>query len=351
MIKEKIDEFVKRADELRDIDKANRRNAGFVDLRNNMPSGINQWMSEIKLFNERYLKTHPLYKDIDSVCFHNKGQYSDYNKMVGLLKALQNDDEIEKESENKLTYQPVVNSLKDMLENDIMQCQVFLENPQDEASGKDLYIAITSQYDNVIKNFGNGLYSYHPEQHFYDSDISVDIIKYNMNILLQKMITYHTINFEDKKNMTSNLSNNKVFIVHGHDNEAVQETARFIEKLGLKAIILHEQPSSGDTIIEKIEHYADVGFAIILYTPCDEGKSIKDDTFNYRARQNVVFEHGYLIGKLSRKRVCALVKNQVETPGDISGVVYISMDNAGAWKYQLIDEMNHVEFNLNKNLI
>lgn len=59
----------------------------------------------------------------------------------------------------------------------------------------------------------------------------------------------------------------------------------------------------------------------------------------YCARQNVVFEHGYLIGRLGRERVCALVKGNVETPGDISGVVYISMDDAGAWKADLAREM------------
>ena len=62
----------------------------------------------------------------------------------------------------------------------------------------------------------------------------------------------------------------------------------------------------------------------------------------YRARQNVVFEHGYLIGKLGRDHVCALVKGNLETPGDISGVVYVSMDSAGAWKMQLGKNMKAI---------
>lgn len=147
------------------------------------------------------------------------------------------------------------------------------------------------------------------------------------------------------------LATDKVFIVHGHDNEAKVDAARFVERLGLEAIILHEQASSGNTIIEKIEHYSNVGFAIVLYTPCDVGHSKTENEAKARARQNVVFEHGYLIGKLSRKRVCALVKGNIEIPGDISGVVYVRMDNSGAWKYTLIDEMNAVGFNLDKNRI
>jgi len=96
---------------------------------------------------------------------------------------------------------------------------------------------------------------------------------------------------------------NSVFIVHGHDGEAKEGTARFIEKLGFKAIILHEQASRSRTIIEKIEKYSNVGFGIILYTPDDLGNvknEAEEGNLNSRARQNVVFEHGYLMGKIGK---------------------------------------------------
>ncbi len=141
----------------------------------------------------------------------------------------------------------------------------------------------------------------------------------------------------------------KVFIVHGHDNEAKQETARFIEKLGLQAIILHEQASKGKTIIEKIEENSNVGFAVILYTPCDEGRAKTQSELHDRARQNVVFEHGYLIGKIGRQNVCALVKGDIEKPNDISGVVYINMDSHGAWKTDLIKEMKESGYAVDAN--
>lgn len=84
----------------------------------------------------------------------------------------------------------------------------------------------------------------------------------------------------------------QVFIVHGHDDLAKTEVARFIEQLGFKSIILHEQASSGKTIIEKIEEYSNVGFGVVLYTPCDEGAKKGSSELRDRARQNVVFEHG-----------------------------------------------------------
>ncbi|SOD17259.1 nucleotide-binding protein [Nitrosomonas ureae] len=134
----------------------------------------------------------------------------------------------------------------------------------------------------------------------------------------------------------------KVFIVHGRDNEAKQEVSRFIGKIGLEAIILHEQASSGMTIIEKIEHYSnDADFVLVLYTPCDKGRGFHESNLppKDRARQNVVFEHGYFMAKLGRENVCALVKGAIETPNDISGVVYVNLDQNGAWKSAVAKEL------------
>lgn len=143
----------------------------------------------------------------------------------------------------------------------------------------------------------------------------------------------------------------KVFVVHGRDDLAKIEVARFLEKLGIEAIILHQQANGGATIIEKFEQYSDVRFAVILYTPCDTGKYKDDKKSNFRARQNVVFEHGYFIGKIGRKNVLALVKDDVEKPSEIAGVVYETMDEKGAWKVRLIKELQNCNFDIDMNKI
>mgnify|MGYP002385129716 FL=1 len=142
----------------------------------------------------------------------------------------------------------------------------------------------------------------------------------------------------------------KAFIVHGHDETTQLKTARFLEKLGFEAIILHEQANSGKTIIEKLEHFTDVGFGIVLYSPDDVGESIaKKDQLRSRARQNVVFEHGLLIGKLGRKKVFPLVKDKnVELPGDISGMVYLS---DASWELQLAKEIRELGYEIDMNKV
>jgi len=143
----------------------------------------------------------------------------------------------------------------------------------------------------------------------------------------------------------------KIFIVHGRDDLAKTETARFIEKLGFEAVILHEQATAGKTIIEKLEEHTNVGFAVVLYTPCDIGGLSGSSAQSPRARQNVVFEHGYLIGKLGRQNVCALVKGNIEIPTDMSGVVYIPLDQHGAWHISLAKELRRSGYNVDMNKI
>lgn len=150
-----------------------------------------------------------------------------------------------------------------------------------------------------------------------------------------------------KNTITTN--NTNVFIVHGRDDLAKTEVARFIEKLGLNAVILHEQDNGGKTIIEKIEEFTNVGYGIVLYTPCDRGSLEGEENLKPRARQNVVFEHGYLIGKLGRNKVSALVKAQVEIPGDLNGLVYTELDKAGGWKLSIARELTREGYSIDLN--
>ena len=143
----------------------------------------------------------------------------------------------------------------------------------------------------------------------------------------------------------------RAFVVHGHDNAAKESVARFLEKLGIKAIILHEQPSGSRSLIEKLEHYSDVGFAIVLLTPDDEGRArASSEDLRPRARQNVILELGYFIGRLKRARVCALHK-EVDIPSDMLGVVYVPLDEAGAWRYAVARELREVGFSIDMNKI
>ncbi len=159
---------------------------------------------------------------------------------------------------------------------------------------------------------------------------------------------------KDSESRTMNPSSNKIFIVHGHDEEMKQTVARTVEKLDLKPIILHEQANGGKTIIEKFEtHSNDVSFAIVLLSPDDKGctvDSFPNDT-KLRARQNVILELGYFIGKLGRDRVFVLHKNSsnFELPSDIMGVLYTPYIEG--WEFKLIKELHICGYEVDANEI
>lgn len=140
---------------------------------------------------------------------------------------------------------------------------------------------------------------------------------------------------------TARASGHRVFLVHGHDDGTLQLVARFLEQLDQDVIVLREQPSKGRTIIEKFEDFADVGFAIVLLTADDRGGTREQpfDQQQARARQNVVMELGYFLGRLGRTRVCALHESGVEIPSDYSGVLYVPLDDRGAWRLELAREL------------
>lgn len=194
-----------------------------------------------------------------------------------------------------------------------------------------------------------GLFSViYPTEVIEDRNLSNDVT----TLLLKEANSMLEMTNTKKVIKSKKIDTHKVFIVHGRDEKTKLEVARFIEKLGFQPIILSEQASNGKTIIEKIEDCSDVGFGIVLYTPCDVGylKGMESEK-KTRARQNVVFEHGYLVAKLGREKVCALVKDDTELPNDISGVVYIPICDEEGWKIKLAKEMKNAGYSIDLNLL
>jgi len=131
-------------------------------------------------------------------------------------------------------------------------------------------------------------------------------------------------------------SKKAVFVVHGHEHGVRETIARFLERLGLEPIMIMEKPGEGRTIIEQIEHYANVAAAVVIMTADDLGTAKQAASGPQpRARQNVVLELGYFIGKLGRDRTAVLCEPGVEVPSDFGGVVYHTLDSEGAWRLRL----------------
>ena len=151
--------------------------------------------------------------------------------------------------------------------------------------------------------------------------------------------------------VNNQVRSNKIFVVHGHDNEMKLAVVQTLQKLDLDPIILHEKPNSGRTLIEKISDYAHVSFAVVLLSPDDlaypEEKT--PDESKYRAEQNVIFELGYFLGRLGRQNVIAIYrkKKDFEIPNDYNGVLWIEYKSG--WYFKLINELQASNFDVDAN--
>lgn len=191
--------------------------------------------------------------------------------------------------------------------------------------------------------------------HFGDRDISTAAYLKKLRSIQQRLGLFPAPDPSDgplQVEAAWESSSTRVFLVHGHDEAARESAARFLERLGLDVVILHEQASAGRTIVEKLEVYSEVRFALVLLTPDDLGRSKTDEVeMRPRARQNVILELGYFFGRLGRARVCALHKGNVELPSDYLGVVYVDMDQAGAWRLLVARELRAAGFEVDLNAI
>jgi len=132
-----------------------------------------------------------------------------------------------------------------------------------------------------------------------------------------------------------------VLVVHGRNVAIKEMVARFLMKLGLEPILLDEQAAHGRTLMEKLEAYSRVSFAVVLLTGDDVGALVSERrSVRPRARQNVIFELGFSIANLTRQRVCALYEEGVELPSDLHGVEYQPLDPVGAWRSKLARELH-----------
>jgi len=209
----------------------------------------------------------------------------------------------------------------------------------------------------LIKKFGRDSFEYNklketrfiPAAYITDSEV---VRKCKEGLVATKLIfnTYLDEMQADEQPtcvvVQKNSNFDKIFIVHGHDGELKQSVARIIEKQGIEAIILSEQANQGRTIIEKFEDYSDVSGAICLFTADDFGRAKSDEIEQTRARQNVVLEAGYFMGKLGRNRIVILADKGIEIPSDLSGIVYT---DTTSWQIDLLKDLKAMGYTVDFN--
>lgn len=145
----------------------------------------------------------------------------------------------------------------------------------------------------------------------------------------------------------------RVFLVHGRNVGRREEVCRFLEQLGFDVVMLQERATGGLLIMEKLEQLADADCSVVLMTGDDRGRFAKEKRLRFRSRQNVILELGYFLAKFGRERVFVLFEEGVELPSDLAGFIPIALDERGAWRWLLAQELRNagMEIDLNNTIL
>lgn len=290
----KVETFIERGNEIIKEELHTSSDSGVI-----MPDYISgpksdQWFNEISIFNSRYLINHPLHNQIAEVCKKHKRLLSAHEDMMGYLKALASDNDFWNEANSRENTMTIYNrkTIDQLLAEDITRCEEFLRHPNDKA-GQQLYVEITSRYDSIISNFGNGLYQYFSEQHFYDPEVSGESLKHNIRTLQGKMISYQATRYTDteaKFNGGKSLLKYDVFISHANVDkiEYVEQLKQSLDKLKINIFYDKDTLEWGDKWKDKIlEGVNQAEFAIIVISENFFGREWTEKELNeFLNRQN-----------------------------------------------------------------
>lgn len=200
-------------------------------------------------------------------------------------------------------------------------------------------------YKNAAKENENGTKTV---RYLFSEDKYKDKIhQFNKVFLLYFCVVVDEIlKYEKKVNIKSSLVDepSKVFLIHGHDINLLREVQLLLNRANIKVIVLAECSDMGRVIIDKlIEEGKGAEYAIALLSPDD---LMKD--YSIRARQNVILEIGYFLGKLGKEKVRMLKKGNVEIPSDLKGILYTDYNNSG-WQLNILKEMQAVGLKIDLN--
>jgi len=292
--------------------------------------GINQ--EQIPLSLEKYMWADERQKIFDGCINNLKKEAEDYEEKGKLKDALEIWKKIEEaylrigynKEENEYKYEQIVVPIQDKVKE--------IENKIDEENRRYIKYSLL-----IIIPICGIIFLYKYKEYFFQNKNI--IIERFLNILKNIFIGDDSLKIEDKR---------EVFIVHGHDENLKNQLEIFLSEIGLKPIVLHRKADEGLAVIEKFERYSNVGYAFILLTPDDIGYSTEEESKKEkRARQNVIWEFGYFVGKLGRNKVCCLYKKEVYLPTDVSGMLYKEIKkNVEEVGYAILKELKKAGYNV-----
>lgn len=227
-------------------------------------------------------------------------------------------------------------------ENYLKKYNCLLKNLQSLGFFKEINLIETVPLSD--QSFGSGFSKYEKAKLREISNAS-NILLRKAKLLLSPPVSEIRLN--------NKVRSNQIFLINGSDPNMKLDVVQKLEMLDLDPIILDEKKDEELTIIDRINEFCNISFAVILLSP-DEITYPKEKTPNdakYGPKQKVIFELGYFIGRLGKQNVVAIFKKNksFQIPNDFVGIQWIEYKID--WYYKLIKILKECNFNVNTNKI
>ncbi|MCW4023343.1 MAG: nucleotide-binding protein [Candidatus Bathyarchaeota archaeon] len=151
--------------------------------------------------------------------------------------------------------------------------------------------------------------------------------------------------------VNNKVRSNQIFVVQGNNKEMNTDVLETLEKLELETIVLNEELNNEKKLVEKVNGCPNISFGVVLLFPDDSvcfQEKTSDET-KYRVSQNVIFELGFLLGKLGKQNIVAvyLPKKGFEIPNQYEGIRWV--EYKGGWYFKLINELKEANYDVDAN--
>jgi predicted nucleotide-binding protein len=273
-------------------------------------------------------------KEILTKVFGPKPEYIDsiiYGEKQKPYPAFEPESILEKERRKNL--EAVVEKLKEIWEefnSEAMKYEKFEEGEETDGS-RDPEESAKSSVENAAEAPNPG-----------DDEGEVD---------LAANIEATTIEVNERAKTMEGTGSRKVLVIQGEDGKKGMEVLSFLRKLELDPVIPAEQPGQRMRLMEEFEQNPGIVFAITLLTGDDVGYPRgKPEESWPRPKQDLIFELGFLVGRLRQSLVCALHEEGLDLPSEYSGKIFVPFDADGLWRLLIARAMKiaQVQVDLNK---
>ncbi|MCH9648596.1 MAG: nucleotide-binding protein [Deltaproteobacteria bacterium] len=138
--------------------------------------------------------------------------------------------------------------------------------------------------------------------------------------------------------------NKNVFLIHRKGCPLQRRVRAFLEDAGLRPILLPSKEHPEETVVERFENYASNAYVIVLLTAAGKDRKLAPPG------ANLLFQLGYLAGRLGRRQVTSIYEEDLQLPAECNEVLCIPMDEIGIWKFALTRDLEVAGFEMDRQL-